>query len=263
MALTLFSWGYWGWGNANEQLVESFDLAEIARGFEPPVFIDCRIKRQGRAKGFVGDAFREQVGGARYCWMQDLGNDAVAKGLSGVQIKNPAAVADLLQLGSQAAKEWRRVIFYCACEFQWGEGELKRNRYEITTLLMAHAQKQGSQVTVVEWPGGNPAEVRLKVDHKLFSAVMRGRMSIPFDRDRLSEFAGLPWGSLVALDCESGGTARYAIVGPARFATSKGGDGYWFLPVIEPPGPGISKEMPFRHAARWRTAHGLDERSSS
>ena len=26
--ITLFSWGYWGWGNATEQLVESADLAE-------------------------------------------------------------------------------------------------------------------------------------------------------------------------------------------------------------------------------------------
>ena len=49
--ITLFSWGYWGWGNATEQLVESADLAEKKRGFKPPVFVDIRRERQGRAKG--------------------------------------------------------------------------------------------------------------------------------------------------------------------------------------------------------------------
>jgi hypothetical protein len=87
-------------------------------------------------------------------------------------------------------------------------------------------------------------------------------MSIPFDGNRLSDFAGLPWGSLVALDCEGTATTGYAAVGPARFAVSKSGDGYWYLPVIEPPGPGVSKEALLRHAAGWRTAHGLDERKS-
>jgi hypothetical protein len=49
--ITLFSWGYWGWGNATEQLVESANLAEKKRGLKPPVFVDIRRKRQGRAKG--------------------------------------------------------------------------------------------------------------------------------------------------------------------------------------------------------------------
>jgi hypothetical protein len=109
-------------------------------------------------------------------------------------------------------------------------------------------------------PGGNPVELRIKVDQKLFSAVMRGRMSIPFGSNRLSDFAGLPWGSLVALNSESSATTKYALVGPARFATSK--SRYWYSPVIEPPGPGVSKETLLRYAARWRTAYGLDERSS-
>ena len=59
------------------------------------------------------------------------------------------------------------MIFVCACQYQWGDGELNRQRYEITTLLLAHARKQETPVTVVEWPGGEPVEVRLKVDHKL------------------------------------------------------------------------------------------------
>jgi hypothetical protein len=73
--ITLFSWGYWGWGNATEQLVESADLAEKKRGFKPPVFVDIRRKRQGRAKGFVGDAWRQAGELCEYCLRSDDGTD--------------------------------------------------------------------------------------------------------------------------------------------------------------------------------------------
>jgi hypothetical protein len=51
---TIFTWGYYGWGNATPQLVESVDAVETSRGFEPPIFVDIRIRRNVRAKGFVG-----------------------------------------------------------------------------------------------------------------------------------------------------------------------------------------------------------------
>ena len=50
MTVTLFSWGYWGWGNATERLVEAIDAAERARGFCPSIFVDTRLRRQGRAR---------------------------------------------------------------------------------------------------------------------------------------------------------------------------------------------------------------------
>ena len=91
MTITLFSWGYWGWGNATERLVEAIDAAERARGFQPPGFVDVRLRRQGRAKGFVGNAFRDLVGEARYRWMQDLGNAHIASSESVIEIKRPGA----------------------------------------------------------------------------------------------------------------------------------------------------------------------------
>ena len=102
MTTTLFSWGYWGWGNATERLVEAFDMAEESREFRPPLFVDARLRRQGRAKGFVGNAFRDLVGPSRYRWIQDLGNLAIATGIGGVQIKNPAAVTELVDLAQHA-----------------------------------------------------------------------------------------------------------------------------------------------------------------
>ena len=59
MATTVFSWGYFGWGNATGQLVRAADAVERDRGFGSPVFVDIRIRRSVRAVGFNGSAFEE------------------------------------------------------------------------------------------------------------------------------------------------------------------------------------------------------------
>jgi hypothetical protein len=64
--ITLFSWGYWGWGNATRQFVEAVDAAEAAREFAPPLFVDVRISRSVRAAGFRDHAFEQLVGKDRY-----------------------------------------------------------------------------------------------------------------------------------------------------------------------------------------------------
>ena len=261
--ITLFSWGYWGWGNATKQLVEAFDAVEEARGFSPPIFVDARLRRQGRAKGFVANAFRDQVGESRYHWTQDLGNLAIATGGGGVRIKNPQAVSKLLDLAIQAANERQRVIFYCACEFPRRDGRLSCHRLTITNLLLAHAKNVGQEIAVVEWPGGDPIERRLEVDRTELKAVMRGtRKSIRFTKDHLEEFAGLPWASALALECEDRAKNDHVLVGPARFATAKARGGFWYLPIIQSPEPCASNDSLLLAAERWRTAHGLTERRS-
>jgi hypothetical protein len=262
MTIKLFSWGYWGWGNTTRQLVEAADIAERGRGFQPPIFVDTRLRRQGRAKGFVGDAFRDVVGQGRYCWMKDLGNFAIAKREPGVEIKNPAAVADLLQLARSAAEEDRRVIFYCACAFPWRDGGLACHRHEIANLLLAQANKIGLPIQIVEWPGGEPSEASIGIDGKLFSAVMRGRMSVPFGYERIADFAGLPWGSVLTLRSEPDSRIGFALVGPARFAMTKAGKGYWYFPILEPADPEASKDSLLENARRFRAEHGLNERQS-
>lgn len=262
MITTLFSWGFWGWGNATEQLVKATNIAERMQRFEEPIFVDIRFRRQGRAKGFVGDAFRDLVGRSRYHYIKDLGNQEIATGGRGVRIKNPAAVSELLELALTAADENRRAVFYCVCEFPRCKGKLACHRLTVTKLLLAHAKKLGHEVCVVEWPGGRPHETQLKIDSKLFSRVTRGgRKSIPFASGRLKEFAGLPWASLLEIGCEGLAKAD-VLVGPARFATSKIKPGFWYLPVIESPKPGATKETLLRQAVRWRTEHGLDEHIS-
>ena len=236
------------------RLVEAFDKAEKSREFRPPLFVDARLRRQGRAKGFVGNAFRDLVGPSRYRWIQDLGNLAIATGSGGVQIKNPAAVAELLDLALRAADERRRVLFYCACEFPRLDGKLACHRLRSRTCCWRMQQKIGQAISVVEWPGGEPVETRLKVDQKLFSAVMRGRMSIPFDSSRLNDFAvcpGVHWLPSTARAVRRRDTLRSD---RPNLQCRKAETAYWYLPVVEPPGPGVSKESLLRHAARWRTA---------
>jgi hypothetical protein len=262
MGITLFSWGYWGWGNATGSCVEAADATERARGFRKPIFVDTRLRRHARAKGFVGNAFRDLVGESRYRWIRDLGNLAIATGNCRVHLKNPGGVTELLDLAVHAAGERRRVIFYCACEFPWLDGILKCHRRQIADLLLAHAKKIGRAISVVEWPGREPIETRLKIDRKLFSAVMRDRKSIPFSSGRLNDFAGLPWGSLITLECEGGSRSGWIAVGPAKFAASENRDGFWYLPVIDTPELGASRESLLKRTEQWRKTRGLDERRS-
>ena len=74
MTTTIFSWGYYGWGNHTSRLVEAVDAVETGRGFEPPLFVDIRIRRSVRAVGFTGSAFETLLGKDRHRWMRSLGN---------------------------------------------------------------------------------------------------------------------------------------------------------------------------------------------
>lgn len=68
----LFSWGYYGWGNHTDRLVEAVDAVEESRGFRPPVFVDIRIRRSVRAVGFNGTRFEKLLGPERHRWMPSL-----------------------------------------------------------------------------------------------------------------------------------------------------------------------------------------------
>jgi hypothetical protein len=71
--------------------VEAVDVAEKKRGFKPPLFVDIRLQRTVRTKGFSGDAFALVVGASRYKWMRELGNRSIVTGNSRIQIDRPMA----------------------------------------------------------------------------------------------------------------------------------------------------------------------------
>ena len=170
--ITAFSFGYWGWGNSTEQLVKAVDSVERSRGFKPPVFIDVRIRRVVRAKGFSGTAFEELLGPKRHHWVKRLGNERILSG-NGPRIKiaDPTAANDLLDHVCAAALDDRRIIFFCGCEWPKCAGKVYCHRTRVGTLLLAAARRQGIELTLAEWPGGKPTHMDLRVSPELFHSV--------------------------------------------------------------------------------------------
>ena len=156
--MTMFSFGYWGWGSAVPQLVESIDAVEKARGFAPPLFVDIRISRAVRAPGFNGATFEAVVGKSRYRWLDDLGNVGI-QDKGAMRIKNPGAVNTLLDLGEECARNNRRLIFFCPCPRPCG-----CHRMEVARLALKAAATRNMPVEIVEWPGGEPSSRELEVE---------------------------------------------------------------------------------------------------
>jgi len=114
MTATLFTWGYYGWGNHTPNLVEAVDAVETSRGFQPPIFVDIRIRRSVRAAGFTGPAFERLLGQDRHRWMKSLGNKFIeTKTGPNIQIADPTAADEPLDLAIESARDadWRQLDF--------------------------------------------------------------------------------------------------------------------------------------------------------
>src|SRR4051794_34834172 len=108
--LTLFTFGYWGWGNTTDQLIQAVDATERGRGFRPPIFFDIRASRSVRAVGFRSDAFERSLPDGRYQWFPRLGNARIASHEAGIKIADPSAAKALLQEALLRARDKRRII---------------------------------------------------------------------------------------------------------------------------------------------------------
>jgi hypothetical protein len=218
--LTLFSWGYWGWGNATNELVRAVDAAEASRGFEPPIFVDIRIRRSVRAKGFTGSAFEKTVGSDRYRWIQDLGNESVLTGGGPTRIRNPKAASQLLDLAVEAAARRQRLLFFCACDVP-----TQCHRADVAELVLAESERRGTGLTIQEWPGGDPSEIRLRLDDRERRRVLANASSVRVDEQLgLGFLASIPWGSSLILD---DGGHEQMLTGPVRRNANR-----WALLII-------------------------------
>jgi hypothetical protein len=255
--ITLFSWGYWGWGNATRQLVEAVDAAEAARGFAPPLFVDVRISRSVRAAGFRDHAFEQLVGKDRYVWLRRLGNRNVETRTGPrIQIAEPEAAHELLDLGLTAAKNRQRLLFFCACERPINDHGEDCHRVTVATLAREAAAARGVAIQTVEWPGGEPKSLSLDVASTILRAVRRGRASLPLPEPvQLDSFAGLAWGSLVQL--RAGDEELAIITGPASFQ-----GGRWCLPVLQVfEAQDTGGSAPRKWAEKFRREHGYEPES--
>jgi hypothetical protein len=258
-ATTIFTWGYYGWGNATPHLVEAVDRVETSRGFEPPIFVDIRVRRTVRAKGFQGSAFEKLLGPNRHRWMRSLGNSFIQTGIGPqIQIVHPSAANELLDLAWDAARRKQRTLFFCSCQWPRCDGEIACHRTTVAGLVLQAAKKRGVPVEVVEWPGGEPRQIDLNVSPQVFAAIRRGRKTVPLgEQPDLVEIAGLPWCSVVTL--HSGGDKLHRVVGPAIRQP-----GQWVLPVLywfSDPATALAEYT--NEAKRLRRGWGLDSRSMS
>ena len=247
----IFTFGYYGCGNATPQLVQAVDAVETSRGFEPPIFIDIRIRRNVRAKGFVGNAFEKLMGPSRHRWMKSLGNKFIQTRTGPfIQIAEPSAAGTLLDLALESAGHKQRLLFFCGCQWPMCDGEIACHRKTVAELVLQAAQKRGESVEIVEWPGGEPSQIDLDVTPQVFAAVRKGRMTVPLGKQpNLAVVAGLPWGSIATV--RSSGDKLYRIVGPAIWQTDK-----WSLPVFPTDADGLAGFE--TAAAKLRRSLGLE-----
>jgi hypothetical protein len=219
--LTIFSWGFWGWGKHADRFVEVVDRVEASRGYKPPIFVDIRIRRSGRAVNFKENAFCDLIGEKRYHWLKGLGNAAIIdNSITGIKIKNPKESKTLMDLSIAAMKSNRRVIFYCACE-----RPITCHRYHVGKLLLKEAKRRGLSLEVVEWPGGKPQFIKESTSTDMIRKIRKGRVNFPLPKKpSLRKYGAIPWGSLVAL---SAGAEQFTFIsGPAKFVNND-----WALPV--------------------------------
>jgi hypothetical protein len=230
--LKAFTWGYWGWGSESEHFVHAVDSLEKKRGFLPPVFVDLRVARNGKAVNFKGKAFESIVGSRRYVWMPKLGNKRiVSKKGKRIQIVDPNAAEDLLDLLIEKAKARRHVVMFCACEesiLDWGDGMPNCHRVEVASLLLKAAKKRGLMLQMSEWPGESPVSLRVKANDSQTRAFATGAHYIPIGSvdARLPAMVTLGWGSNVRF--VSPDKTWTVVTGPASVARNK-----WRLKVFD------------------------------
>jgi hypothetical protein len=232
MRLKAFTWGYHGWGSASEHFVRAVDALERRRGYRPPVFVDLRISRKVRARDFKDHAFESTVGARRYRWMRRLGNARILSH-SGprIQIAEPAAVVELLELLIELHGQRRRAILFCSClepELRLEDGLPSCHRVTVATLLLKAARRRGLRLEITEWPGGAVGSSELELGASALEAVLRGAAYVPLApvAGRVSPEMTLPWGSRVRL--RAGAEEAVIVSGPAYVRK-----GQWALEVVE------------------------------
>ncbi|HYH96394.1 hypothetical protein [Hyalangium sp.] len=246
--LTVFSWGYEGWGNATAELVRAFDVVEAERGYEPPVFVDIRVRRQVRAVGFREDTFERRLGRERHRWMRGLGNAAIDTGSGPMRLRAPADVHELLGLALAQQSQRRRVVFFCSCASPWSSGSCHRGL--VRQGLVRAASRLGLPLTVQEWPGGplaSTAKESVKVEPQALATLQSGGQAVRLgSRMPPARLLGWAHGSLVAL--RSGGESQLVSLAPARLIA-----GEWRMPLfVQPVDSGDSRELLLGHARKLR-----------
>jgi hypothetical protein len=160
-----YSFGYHGWGTNTKGLVKLAADWERDQGRQPPLWVDVRWRRAGRAPEFKDNRFAEATGGDAYLWMRGLGNRAIETG-GPMSIADPTEAKALSDTIFEAHAAGRRVIFFCACDLVRVDGATTCHRDEVASLVLAAAKRAKRHLTIVEWPGGVPRNFEFKADDR-------------------------------------------------------------------------------------------------
>lgn len=224
--ITLFSFGYFGWGNAVDKLLAVTKAVEAKRGFKPPIFVDIRYRRAVRAEGFREYALARRLGHESYRWMKTLGNKAIATGKGGIVIAAPDAAHQLLDLALDAHRQKRRVIFFCACEVP-----CECHRRRVAKLVLRVARQRGVMVNVAEWPGGatsSDVSIDLALPPKAYDGVTADIVWMALPRSLpLADAGMLSWGAVARVRAR--GRAALLVLGSVRPR-----DGRWHVETYFP-----------------------------
>lgn len=256
--LRIFSWGYDGWGNASKEFVKLADDVEETRGFAPPLFVDVRIRRAARAVGFRSRAFEELLGPQRYRWISGLGNRAVITREDGViQIAEPSAVSELLNVALQAAQENRRLLYFCSCPYPGTVDHPLCHRTKVGTLLLEEATRRGLSITLQEWPGGAPQIRHCAITPRIRAQVEAIRSTISLDGQfDLADLGSLPYASLIVFG-EEGDTVPIR-----RLRYGAKGWGLESLAIDEPSDLAGGEKRQLRKMLEQNVRDGFGERST-
>lgn len=235
------------------------DAVERSRGFKPPIFVDIRIRRTVRAKGFLGSAFERLLGPSRHRWMKSLGNKSILTRTGpSIQIADPSAADELLSLALESARHKQRLLFFCSCQWpRCPEKKITCHRTTVAGLVLKAARKRSAAIEIVEWPGGDPKQIELDLRQEVFAAVHRERKSVPLGKQpNMAEVVGLPWCSSATL--KSDGQMLRRIVGPAIRQPDQ-----WVLPVLSDPKDASGALTDYQKKAdKMRRSWGLNASTS-
>jgi hypothetical protein len=179
--------------------------------------------------------------------MKFLGNARIGSGKRGIKIFKPDAAAGLLDTAIEAAKNNRRVVYFCSCGAPIG-----CHRRTVARLVREAGEDRGIHVCHVEWPGGEPVYIDIEVSREIYAKAEQDRARVPLPRDSAS-LRTLPWYSVVSLRSKAD-KQRPPIqffTGPARFLK-----GTWCLPVWENGWDSMGKSAALEQAKKWRARHG-------
>jgi hypothetical protein len=123
--------------------------------------------------------------------MKALGNKFIETRTGpSIQIADRSAAEELLDLAVESARHKQRLIFFCSCQWPRWDGKVACHQTTVASLVLKAAAKRGILVKVVEWPGGEPKRIELDVSPKDFTAVKKGRTTVPLARKvDLAEFS--------------------------------------------------------------------------